>query len=64
MLAGSATQKTLSISSPKQFGTIFKRNLTLEDQRLKSLYIKDKETMFEEIQQLKQEKNTLLLTVR
>ncbi|CAD8183751.1 unnamed protein product [Paramecium pentaurelia] len=64
MIQNSATQKTLSINSPKHFGTIFKRNLTLEDQRLKSIYLKDKETMFEEIQQLKQEKNNLIQTIR
>ncbi|CAD8126591.1 unnamed protein product [Paramecium sonneborni] len=64
MIQNSATQKTLSINSPKHCGTIFKRNLTLEDQRLKSIYLKDKETMFEEIQQLKQEKNNLIQTIR
>ncbi|CAD8198866.1 unnamed protein product [Paramecium octaurelia] len=64
MIQNSATQKTLSINSPKHFGTIFKRNLTLEDQRIKSIYLKDKETMFEEIQQLKQEKNNLIQSLR
>jgi hypothetical protein len=62
-MSNSHTQKSLQVHSQKQLHrqNIFSRNRTLDTQeanKLKSKYIiHDKESLYEEIQKLKQENN-------